>query len=72
MDEKIYLIRYYIKKNIFRSLGLRHLPPFDWKFLKIGTLSAKDLGKNVSVFQEGEFTYTPPTSPVIMVVLLHK
>ena len=31
------------------SLRLGHLAPFDWKFLQIGTLRAKDLRKNVPV-----------------------
>ena len=38
------------------------MAPFDWKFLQIGTLRAKDPRKNVFVFQ----------MPVIRVVLLHK
>ena len=50
-DEKIYLIPYYMK-FFFQSLRLRHLPPFDWKFLQIGILRAKDLGKNVPILQK--------------------
>ena len=34
---------FYCCSQIFR---LRHLAPFDWKFLQIGTLGAKDLRKN--------------------------
>ena len=44
--------------------------PFDWKFLLIGTLRAKDLRKNVFIFQVGGSTLAPPTPPVIRVVLL--
>ena len=51
LDEKIYLIRYYTKKIFFRSLRLRHLPPFDWKFLQIDILRAKDQRKNVPILQ---------------------
>ena len=54
-------------KKIIQSLRLRHLPSFDWKFIWIGTIRAKDLRKNVSVFQEGGST---PAPLVIRVVLL--
>ena len=50
---------------------LRHLTPFDWKFLQIGTLRAKDLRKNVSILQEGGLTPVSHTLLVIRVVLLH-
>ena len=60
------------KKNFFRSLRLRHLPPFDWKFLKIGILRAKDLRKNVPILQKGGFIPAPLTLLAIRVVLLHK
>ena len=60
---------YYIKK--IPSLKLRKLAPFDWKFLQIGTLRAKDPRKNVLILQEGGSTPVPPTPPVIRVVLLH-
>ena len=69
--KKNYIIGYYII-FLIQSLRLRHLPPFDWKFLLIGTLSAKDLGKNVSAFREGGSTHAQPIPPVIRVVLLHK
>ena len=54
------------------SLRLRYLAPFDWKILQIGTLRAKDLRKNVPVFQGGGSTPAPPTPPIIRVVLLQK
>ena len=69
LDEKIYLICNYTKK-IFRSLRLRHLPPFDWKFLSIGILRAKDLRKNVLIFLGGGLTPAPLALLVIRVVLL--
>ena len=70
LNEKIYLMSYYI--NIFfRSLRLRHLPPFDWKFLQIGILRAKDLRKNVPLLQKGGFTPAQLTLLAIRVVLLH-
>ena len=55
-----------------KILRLRHLlPPFDWKFLQIGTLRAKDPRKNVLILQEGGFTPATLTLLVIRVVLLH-
>ena len=56
---------------VFQSLRLRHLPPFDWKFLQIGILRAKDLRKNVPILQKGGFTPAPLTLLAIRVVLLH-
>ena len=60
---------HYIKK-FFRCLLLRHLTPFDWKFLQIGTHRAKDLRKIPSKLQNGELTPVPLTLLVIRVVLL--
>ena len=57
---------YYIKKNLKFETS-----PFDWKFLQIGILRAKDLRKNVPILQEGGFTPAPSTLLVIRVVLLH-
>ena len=51
-------------------MRLRHLPSFDWKFLQIGILRAKDLGKNVPILQERRFTPAPWTLLVIRAVLL--
>ena len=48
------------------------MTPFDWKFLQIGILRAKDLWKNIAILQEGGSTHVPPTQPVIRVFLLHK
>ena len=57
--------------NFFiRRLILRHLTLFDWKFLQIGTLRAKDLGKNLSKLQSGRLNPVPLTLLVIRVVLL--
>ena len=39
---------------------------------RAGTQRAKDLRKNVFVFQEGRSTPVPPTPPEIRVILLHK
>ena len=46
------------------------MTPFDWKFLQIGTLRAKDLRKNLSKLQKGGLTPVPLTLLVIRVVLL--
>ena len=43
---------------------------FDCKFLKIVSVSVKDLIKNVPILQAGWPAPVPPTLPVIMVVLL--
>ena len=43
-------------KKIVQGLRLCHLTPFDWKFLRIGTLRAKDLRKNIPILQKGGFT----------------
>ena len=61
-------MRYYIKFS-FQSLIPRHLTPFDWKFLQIGILRAKDLRKNLSILKQGGLTPVPTTQLVIRVVL---
>ena len=61
VNDEVSSFEYKIFNIFIQSLWLRHLPPFDWKFLKIGTLRAKDLRKNVSVFQKGGSTSAPPT-----------
>ena len=66
---KFYVIAYYITFFI-RRLILRHLTLFDWKFLQIGTLRAKDLRKNLSKLQSGRLNPVPLTLLVIRVVLL--
>ena len=66
---------YYNESHFYcnsQSFRLRHLAPFDWKFLQIGTQRAKDMRKNVFILQEGGPTPALPTLPVIRVVLLHK
>ena len=68
-DKKSYVMRYYIKFS-FQSLIPRHLTLFDWKFLQIGTLRAKDLRKNLSKLQSGRLNPVPLTLLVIRVVLL--
>ena len=55
-----------------QGLRLCHLTPFDWKFLRIGTLRAKDLRKNVLILLKGGFTPAPLTLLAIRVVLLQK
>ena len=64
------------EKKIILKIGnlcLRdcHEASFDWKFLKIGSCSVRDLIKNVPVLQVGWLAPTPPTLSVIRVVLLH-
>ena len=62
----------YGKKNYFQSLRRGHLPPFDWKLFKHGSVSVRDIRKNVPILQVGGFTLAPPIPPVFRVVLLHK
>ena len=69
--KSFYIIWYYIKKFV-QGLKLCHLTPFDWKFLRIGTLRAKDLRKNVLTLLKGGFTPAPLTLLGIRVVLLQK
>ena len=66
-SENVFLVPYYIKKfseNIFA--------PFNWKLLKLGSVSVKDIRKNVPILQVGGSTLAPPILPVIRLVLLHK
>ena len=42
---------------------------FYWKLLKIGSVSAKGIGKNLPNFQLGWPAPSPPTLPVIRLVL---
>ena len=49
--------------KIFRAFFLTQNFPFDWKFLKIGSVSVRDITKNVAL--------APPTPPTIRGVLLH-
>ena len=71
-SDKNVLYNSVLHKIFIQSLKRGHLPLFDWKYLKIGTLSAKDLRKNVPIFLEGGPTIGPPTTLVIRVVLHHK
>ena len=54
---KLWIMKYPIKYFFFQSLRHGHLTPYDWKFLKIGSLRAKDLRKMYPV---------PPTLLVII------
>ena len=49
-------------KFCFQSLILRHLTPFDWKFLWIGILRAKGLWKNVAILQRFVQSFFSPTA----------
>ena len=60
---------FYCSSQIFR---LRHLAPFDWKFLQIGTLRAKDPRKKYPILQAEGSTHIFLTQPVFRVVLLQK
>ena len=73
LNGEVWNFGYFIKNDFYcnsQSFRLRHLAPFDWKFLQIGTLRAKDLRKNVSILQKGGSTHFPHTQSVIRVVLL--
>ena len=56
----------------FQSLRRGHLPPFDWKLFKLGSVSVRDIRKNVPILQVGGSTLAPPIPPVFRAVLLHK
>ena len=49
-----------------------HLPPFDWKLFKLGSVSVRDIRKNVPILQVGGSTLAPPIPPEFRIVLLHK
>ena len=51
-------------------LRVCHEALFDWKFFKIGSISVKDLRKNVPILQAGWPALDPPKLPVLRVVLL--
>ena len=70
--KRYFLCNMVLYKKIVQGLKLCHLTPFDWKFLRIGTLRAKDLRKNVLILQKGGFTPVPLTLLAIRVVLLQK
>ena len=59
-----------VKRDYF---GLRVSPeaPFYWKLFKIGIRSAKDIRKDVLIFQVKGSAPAPPTPPVFRVVLYH-
>ena len=54
------------------SLKRGHLPPFNWKLFKFGSVSVRDIWKNVPILQVGGSALVPPTSLVLRLVLLHK
>ena len=59
--------------NFFvQSFRLGHLPPFNWKLFKLGSVSVRDIRKNVPILQVGGTILAPPILPVFRVVLPHK
>ena len=54
-------------------LGDKSFPeaPFYWKLLKVGSVSAKGIEKNLPNFQVGWPAPAPPILPVIRVVFLN-
>ena len=54
------------------SLRLGHLPPFNWELFKLGSVSLRDIRKNVPNLQVGGSSPVPPTPLVIRLYLLHK
>ena len=55
--KKIYVILYYT---------------FDWKLFKLGSVSVRNIRKNVPILQVGGSSLVPPTPPVSKLVLFHK
>ena len=45
--------------------------PFNRRLLKLGSVSVRDIRKNIPILQVGGSSPAPPTLPVIRVVLLH-
>ena len=59
------LFNFLLYNFFFLSLRRGHLPPFDWKLFKLGSVSVRVIRKNVPIFQVGECTPALPTLPVI-------
>ena len=76
LNGEVWNFGYYNKSDFHcnsQSFRLRHLAPFDWKFLQIGTLRAKDLRRTEPILQEVGSTHIPPLiQSVFRVVLLQK
>ena len=49
-----------------------HEALFNWKLFKLGSVSVKDIRKNVPILQVGGSSHILSTPPVVWVVLLHK
>ena len=62
---------YYNKSGNF-CLIVCHEALFNWKLFKLGSVSVKDIRKNVPISQVGGSSHVPSTPPVVWVVLLHK
>ena len=71
-QKKIFNALLLYKKFFFQSLRRGHLPPFDWKLFKLGSVSVRDIRKNVPILQVGGSTLDPPMPSVFRVVLLQK
>ena len=62
---------YYNKSGNF-CLIVCHEALFNWKLFKLGSVSVKDIRKNVPILQVGGSSHILSTPPVVWVVLLHK
>ena len=58
-------------QNIKKKKKKNNLAPFNWKLFKLGSVSDKDIRKNVPILQVGRSSHVPYTPPVVWVVLLH-
>ena len=65
----------YNKMELREKLSNKNCPflfsPFYWKLFKIGMPSAKDIRKDVLIFQVWGSAPAPPTLPVFRLVLYH-
>ena len=61
-----------VEKKFSQKISQNIFVPFNWKLLKIGSVSVRDIRKSVPILQVGGSTPAPPTLPVLRAVLLHK
>ena len=59
------------KGSFFQNIYKNIFAPFNWEFLKLGSLSFRNIRKNFLILQLGGSSPVPPTPPVFRLVLLH-
>ena len=57
--------------DLYKFFSQNIFAPFNWKLFKLGSVSVRDIRKDVPILQVGGSTPFPPTISAIRVVLLH-